>query len=385
MSRKRTARIALLALATASATAGCSLFGGEEELDFSANEDRLTDMYNESVRLTNELDAAGDRIVQTCLEDRGFTVHSPDEFTDTTSDERDSFLSQPPYDSWLLTADDAAVRGFWQWTSAEGAEEFFSDELWDLHDQDIVAGLEDDGMGWMAEEFLGEADEPDSEFFALSAEDQFAWYTAYMGEEWATEHRGELIGVEHSEDDYTNPPLGGCELEMIEAVYGGVTASENDEEGWTEWTARPPAPVGDFEEIEARYLDGIADAEPDYLDCLDGRGWGRWEFAVGRLAVNEYLEAAGWGSAVASIAYGEGTWADPPEDVPAADDLEGWFAFETDMALNFSECGDETGYRDAAEHAWQQAQLGYYVDIEDETYAWQEEMKGYLETAQDLM
>lgn len=35
--------------------------------------------------------------------------------------------------------------------------------------------------------------------------------------------------------------------------------------------------------------------------------------------------------------------------------------------------------------AWEQAQLRYYLDIEDGTSAWQEEMRGYLANAQEVI
>jgi hypothetical protein len=50
-----------------------------------------------------------------------------------------------------------------------------------------------------------------------------------------------------------------------------------------------------------------------------------------------------------------------------------------------AECGDESGFRDAADRGWEHAQLRFYLDIEDETYAWQEEMREYLEQAQEVI
>lgn len=48
-------------------------------------------------------------------------------------------------------------------------------------------------------------------------------------------------------------------------------------------------------------------------------------------------------------------------------------------------CGEESGYREAGDEAWKQAQLRHYLDIEDDTYAWQDEMRGYLERAQEVI
>ncbi|MCD0444643.1 hypothetical protein LO763_13525 [Glycomyces sp. A-F 0318] len=121
-------------------------------------------------------------------------------------------------------------------------------------------------------------------------------------------------------------------------------------------------------------------------DCLEDRGFGGWEPHRGHLRVHDYLfEAGEAGHPYHSFEGGGGAWPDPPEDVPDADDAQGWLDFERGTAVRIAECGDETGYREAAGHAWEQAQLRYYLDIEQETYAWQEEMRRHLEAAQEVI
>ncbi|SDD16518.1 hypothetical protein [Glycomyces harbinensis] len=378
-------RIGIAALSVLVLTAGCSWFEGEEEdLDFGAYEGRLTDMYNEGVRLIEELDAAEARIVQACLEEQGFDAHPPEEFTSWAGAERESFLDEAPYAWFMPTAEEAARRGFWQWTAMDAAE--------DPEHADLYAEYEahQEAAGRAAPEWTEEgAGTP--EFYLLDAEDQYAWYVAYAGETWAAEMHPDLGGpgrkTDASGDEvYTNPPPEGCKREMIEAVYGELVGTENEEEGFTDWTFRPEQPMGDWEDMTGRYADRTADAEGDLLDCLDDRGRGGWEFYNGNLLVHEYLAESGEGTHSLYSYEDSGTvWPDAPDDAPDADDFEGWMAFERDLAVDFAECGDESGFRETAEHAWEQAQLHFYLDIEDDTYAWQEEMRGHLAKTQELI
>jgi hypothetical protein len=382
MLRKRIGTAAITAL-TLAAASGCSWFEPEEEdLDFEAHEDQLTEMYNESIRLIEELDAAEARIVQACMEEQGFTVHPPEEFTSWAEAERESFVDAPPYQWFMPTAEDAAYRGFWQWTVLEGAETYEDGEMHAAWEEYQAAN------GWGAPAL---EQEEVADFHSLDPEDQYAWYVAYAGDTWAAENHPDLGGPGRKTDAsgnelYGNPPPEGCKLAMIEAVYGGLKGAENTEEEWTEWYFRPEQPMGDWSAMNERYEERTEDAEGDLLDCLSDRGRDGWEFFEGSLWVNSYLQESGEGDHALSSHDGSGTrWPDPPEDAPDADDFEGWLAFERDLAVDFAECGDESGFRGAAEHAWQQAQLRFYLDIEDDTYAWQDEMRVYLEQAQEVI
>jgi hypothetical protein len=373
---------AALVLATAS---GCSWFDrGEEDLDFGVYEDRLTDMYNESNRLIGELDEAEARIIKDCLEEQGLDLHDDSRFASMAPPEGDSFLGAPPYDNFLPTVEEAERRAFWQWAALDGAEDFAPD-LHAEHEAELQARVAlTAGKDFAAEMFSDEL----GEFALQDPADQFAWYVAYGGEAWAAEQYPDLGGGADAagEDLSSNPRPEGCLLEMVEAVYGDFQASENEEDGFTDWTYRPEPPNGDWEAMDDRYTERTADAEGLLLDCLDERGSTGWEFQDGHVSVREYLVAAGETSNPADEDTATtGPWPEIPAQVPDTADIEGWLAFERDLAVDFAECGDESGFREAAEHAWQQAQLHYYLDIEDDTYAWQEQMREYLAAAQNVI
>ena len=384
MLRTLTTTAATIALAL-TATSGCGWFEPEEEdLDFEAYEAQLTDTYNESSRLVTELDEAEARIVQTCLEEQGFDVHPPDEFTSWPAGPRETFMDSPPYETFLPTVEDAERRGFWQWTTLDGATEVEDGAPyaeWEEYEQTAF------GVTSVVD-LIGEEEEP--EFYYLDPEDQYAWYVAYAGEEWAAGAHGDLVGIEPATNENgeavaTYPPPEGCQRGMIDAVYGGLGESA-DEEYWDISAVRPQQPDGNWSAMTERYTEGTTDLESDYLDCLSDRGLDGWEFLEGQLWVNSYLSEAGEGDYPLSSYEDSATvWPDAPEDTPEADDVEGWLAFERDLAVDFAECGDESGFRGAAEHAWQQAQLRYYLDIEGATFAWQEEMRGYIEKAQEAI
>jgi hypothetical protein len=383
--RKRIGTAAITSLTLAAS--GCSWFDqAEEDLDFAAYEDRLTEMYNESNRLIVELDEAEARIIQDCLEERGFTLHDSGMFSTMVPPESENFLAAPPYDHFLPTVEEAERRGFWQWTALDGAEDFDA-ALYAEHEARLQAEM----AATIGEEFAAEMGSDDLDEFALQdPADRLAWYAAYGGEAWAAEMYPELGGLgsetDAGEDVHANPRPEGCLLEMVEAVYGEFQASENEEEGWTDWVYRPEPPNGDGESMDVRYAERTADVEGPLLDCLAERGSTGWEFQNGHIPVREYLVAAGETVNPADIGTAtSGPWPEVPEEVPDVADVEGWLAFERDLAVDFAECGDESGFRAAADHAWQQAQLRYYLDIEEETYAWQEEMRGYVEQAQEVI
>jgi hypothetical protein len=371
-------RIALI-LALPPAASGCSLFEPEEEdLDFAEYEQQLTETYNESARLEAELDAAEARIVQDCLEAQGFTAHDPWEFMPHGEAERESFMDTPPYDWYLPTVEEAERRGFWQWTSLNAPET--------VEDGDALIAEWDEfqaEMGWTSIE-LTEEEQGAPEFFELSDDEQYAWYVAYNGEGWAEWMHGDLIGIVHEEggeyDGGDPPATGGCKLEMLEAVYGPLEAGED------EWTARPMRPDGDWTRMKERYAEETADAEGPFLDCLADRGQDGWEFYEGQILVHGYLVAAGEGDYALNDYPDAGVrWPDPPGDLPEPDDVQGWLDYERTLAADFAECGDESGYREAAVHGWQQAQLRYYLDIEGAVFAWQDEIRALIAKAQEVI
>ncbi|MCH7232215.1 hypothetical protein L0U85_15320 [Glycomyces sp. L485] len=121
------------------------------------------------------------------------------------------------------------------------------------------------------------------------------------------------------------------------------------------------------------------------------RGRGEWRFAEdGRLhtasyGLRFYLDGR---SGIDESFESEGETEIPeapalPDDIPA--DFDDKRAYEADIAVDFAECGDETGYRQTATEAWEAAHAEQYAAIEAETYAWQEEMRADIERAQDLI
>ncbi|THV33903.1 hypothetical protein [Glycomyces buryatensis] len=365
-------------------TSGCAWFEEEEEdLDFDQYAGQLTDMFNESARLNGELDVAEARIVQDCLEEAGFTVHNPDPFHSWDSAESETFMDQGPYEWFVPTVEEAELRGVWQWTNLEGAESIEDGVPWEAYQE------YEDAQGF--DVTLHEEGEEAPEFYNLSPEDQYAWWVAYQGEELAASQQGYLVGIELETDEYgepvdENPPPGGCELEMITALYGEVEEVDNPEEEFSNWVTRPPMPNGDWSAMNERYVERTADFEDDFLDCLEDRGFGGWEFYEGHVRIHDYLAESGEGEFPRmEFEDADGAWPDPAQDVPDSGDTAGWLAFERDAAVQFAECGEESGYREAAVHAWEQAQLRYYLDIEEETYGWQESMRGFLEKAQEII
>jgi hypothetical protein len=110
----------------------------------------------------------------------------------------------------------------------------------------------------------GEETELD-EFYLREPEDQFAWYTAYAGEDWAAYQHPELTGAEEDggDESFGAPRPEGCYLEMVEAVYGELTPVENEEDGFTDWIARPEAPAGDGGRCTSGTRSGWTTAAPN--------------------------------------------------------------------------------------------------------------------------
>jgi hypothetical protein len=380
----KAAAIGLAVLCTAS---GCSWFAGEPEdeyLDYGEYERQLTDTYNESQRLVEELDEAESRIMQTCLEEQGFELHDPFELEARPAEERESFMDQPPYDWFLPTVKEARWRGFWQWTSIGGYETVEGGDALDAEWSEFQSD-----MGWTTLVLSDQDDEELPEFFTQPEEDKYAWYVAFGGRAWAESLHPELAGIEPQTSEDTEgpvmPPPGGCELQMLEAVYGQAALADMDE-NWTPGDLRPDPPNGDWTAMTDRYTEGTADAEDDLLDCLDRRGYDGWEFYEGQLSVHSYLSEAGDGEYALTSYPDAGTnWPDPPGDVPDLDDPQGWLDFERAMAVDFAECGDESGYRAAAVDAWQQAQLHYYLEVEGATFVWQNDMRDLITKAQEAL
>lgn len=385
----------LIGAAALAATAACTEAGGDvpeasgesEAVDAAG----LLEMANENVRLAKELEAAEDRVVAECLEAQGFEVHDQRELGQNEPYELASLVDMYPTVEFLPEADIAAEWGFGWW--AQTAEMFDSEET-----QEYYAEAFPDPF----------ADEPvfdNSEFESLPDDERRAWSVAFQGEEAtaALEYTGEPTEEDVSSEDGSldfgdgetpsAPKPGGCQLEMITALYGEPKQVELDlDGGYLVWEWRPEQPVVDYEAIEAEYAGRMTEAEAGFLSCIDEAGYPGWEFdESGRLAMLDYSAMLYTGEPFDSGAPpGEEPPVDTsppapdlPDDVP--DDFEGKRAYEVDMAVAFAACGDDTGYREAATSTYDAVVAEQYAAIEVETYAWQDQIRDYTVKAQELI
>jgi hypothetical protein len=406
-------------------TAGCGMLGiGGGEDDKSA-EDRLLSMLNESSRIESELVTAENRIVQNCLEEAGFTVHEPYSFEDWGTYEQESLAEYAPHEDFLLDLEEAKEYGYGAWADTTEAQESGEAEEYWTHQEEQ----------WQEEEGEDEWVEPDTtEWDALDPGDQYDWYVAYQGEEYAEYRNGSrdsyiasMSEEELSEEEYealeeeaaeeeiveeegeisvdeeyfdAEPKPGGCQLEMIEALYGEANLVEvtiEEEEGtWSYWKYRPEnAAYGEDdgeamnEGINADYIAAMSDLQGKYLDCITERGYADFSFdEYNSLPVRMWLYEIyyeGVPEEERMVSYGDEEQDLPPlpDDMPA--DYEAKKAFEIQMATDFTECGDEVGYADASEKAYKEANIKAYEAIEEDFYAWQQEMQDALTKAQEML
>ncbi|WP_199034504.1 hypothetical protein [Glycomyces salinus] len=408
---------ALSAAAALTLTAGCGLLGDDDE-EPASEEEQLVQLLNESARLDAELTAAENRIIRSCLEEAGHTVHDEFELMEWAPQERDSLSWGYPHEGFLPDAEEAGEYGFGIW--AEAPDQWESEEAQDYYDQ-------------QEEEYEEEAfEEPDnSEFEALDKDEKWDWYVAYVGEEKAEEWYGYVLDdggghglddgtvieglgsgdeevVEDTEDgdlefegdaeDFEEPMPGGCQLEMIEGLYGEPELVEHEwEEGgesgtWTEWSYRPENPEYSAEEtmwedIEFEYQDRMIDLRYEFTDCLAEAGHAGWEFDEGGyLPTWEYFYSIYWEGEEEEYSYGgdsETELPDVPDDL--GDDFEDQKAYEIDVALVFAECDEEVGYAEASAEAYDEVNISAYKEIEERIYSWQEDMDEAIEAAQEMI
>ncbi|MBO3733351.1 hypothetical protein [Glycomyces niveus] len=409
-------------------TAGCGMLGiggGEEK---QSDEQRLVEMLNESRRLESELMAAEYRIVQNCLEAQGHTVHEPWAMEVYEEPETDSLTYGYAHEEFLLPAEEAKEWGFGQWAnSMEGSEDPSSEDYYKAQEEK-----------WAEEEGETDYEEPDtSEWDALTPEEQYSWYVAYQGEEYVKESYGtleEFVGAVEEEAAYEEmteeelaaleeeaaaeesgeidveedmgweePKPGGCQLEMIEALYGEPRLVETEweaEEGETytdkTWEYRPENPLYSdpeetmYETIEAEYTAAMADLQGKFIDCITARGYEGWEFTeYNSLPIWEFFGALYYQNASEEekdMMYGGDSDVEVPEIPEAAGSTyEEWKAYEIQTAVDFSECGEEIGYADASEKAYDEANIKGYKTMEEPVYAWQEEMNNAIAKAQEVL
>ncbi|WP_335986028.1 hypothetical protein [Glycomyces sp. MUSA5-2] len=423
----RGAAAAAAAAAVLALTAGCGMLGLGEDAEES-DADRLVEMLNESNRVDAELSAAEFRIVEQCLEAEGYTVHEPWMMQSYEPEEQESLTDYYPHETFLIDPEEAAEYGFGQWAnSPDGWEDPAAEDYYAAEEEEY----EDEGT-W---------EEPDStEWDALSPEDQYGWYVAYQGQEYAEWQYGtaqdyadmmngegewaedaveepssdsteeedtsdeaveEEGSIDFEEDDMgPEPKPGGCQLEMIEALYGEPELVEETyegeggaEESYTYWTYRPENPAwadeAMWEDIEADYAAKMADLQDELVECITGKGYEGWEFdQYNSLPVYEFFNTLYYQNASEEeqdMMLGDTEAVVPPLPDEAGDSYEEWKAYEIQTAVDFAACGEESGYADASEKAYEDAHVTAYAAIEQDVYAWQEDMRDAISKAQELL
>jgi hypothetical protein len=386
----------LIGVAALAATAACTDSGGgsdeagDPEGGTAVDAAGLLEMANENVRLSKELDAAEDRVIAECLEEQGFDVHDLRELGQHEPYEVTSLVDYYPTQGFLPEAAIAAEWGFGWWTETE--EMFESEETQDYYDATFPDTFDDEPVF------------DNSAFESLPDDERRAWRVAYQGEEAtaALEGTGEPTGGDESSEDGSlefgdgempsGPKPGGCQLEMIEALYGEPKQVELEVEGgYLTWVWQPEQPAVDYEAMEAEYASRMSGEHGGFLDCITEAGHPGWEFDdTGRLVMRDYSSMLYTGEPFEEFVPGEEVPADtspPVPDLPAdvPSDFDGKLAYEVEMAVDFARCGDETGYRQTATSTYDAVVAEQYAAIEVDTYAWQDQIRDYIVKAQDLI
>ncbi|MDA1359183.1 hypothetical protein O1R50_06090 [Glycomyces luteolus] len=238
----------------------------------------------------------------------------------------------------------------------------------------------------------------DSAFEDLSLADQHEWRAAYAGEEYADftpfEADDDATGDGDDGSIVIDPDLqeaaapGGCLLEMLEALYGEAEAvpATGGATGtvWT-WGPRSPQEAADWKAMRESYRAAVVEPETAFLDCVADGGWGDWGFdRTGSLPVAAYFNQIYYSGEIVVVEDGlvvePESVPEPPADLPA--DLESRKAYEIGMALGFIDCAESTGYREAAEAAYLRVHLDRFLSMDEELYAYQDDLRAAIADAQ---
>lgn len=315
-----------------------------------------------------ELTQAETRVGSMCMQDLGFTVHDSNLLHGRMTPHRFAGFDSPY--ARIPTVEQATKFGFGQWVFFTDTEEAQAMR----EDLDYLAFNAAD-MGWHDPT----DDEGYEEFKAMGPEYEQEWLEAFIGpERFAFEEAGGWSEASE-ENPIDQPPFGGCELKMIEIIYGEPVKSETDlGVYWDRPDLESPLTwIGDGElygELSAEYVD----QEEDFLVCVEERGHGRWEFDdLGYLPIQMYVQG---------LYGGDVSYDGMEEEVPAlsdeAEDAEDPVAHEFAIALDFAECAEDSGLRDGPEEDWARSHVQQLIDRETEVYAWEQEIEGYLANAQ---
>jgi hypothetical protein len=387
--RHRTSRLrgaaAFAAIGTLLAAGACGGEGGADESggaaveanpDAVAEAERLYQIVNDSRRIEDELTGIEHRVAKRCLEDAGFGVHDPLVFQESRISEYGAagYLSDAP-DQAVPTPEAAEQWGFGVWAEFvhNPGNEDLAEELMTPEARTAFNHLAEGGEG------------PDtSEWDAQDPEYQAAWIEAWTG---APSLDDSMKGPERDSE----APMGGCQLEMVETMYGEpytVEVEGGGEEGedGSYTTTHRPSPIFDLEELEN--ADGLLerlDGENDAFDsCLIDKGYEGWEIGDFNLPLWSYFGPMYDPAYFEQFGDEEGGEApEGPDEVPS--DFMGVLELERAMAVDFAACGQESGLRTAIEEGWAAMLVERYQPIETDMVAWQTEMQGHLDEAQEYL
>lgn len=347
--------------------------------DAVADAERLYQIINDGRAIEDELISIERRVAKRCLEDEGFSVHDPAVFQESNFGAYGAagYLVDAPVQA-VPTPEAAEAWGFGIWVEfvRNPGNEDLAEELLTPEARTAFNIPEEDYA------------EPDSSEWDAEGEDyQAAWIEAYTGAPAI------MDGMKGPEADSEAPP-GGCWLTMIETIYGEpyIVESEGEGEGGDEeedssYTAtHEPSPAFRIEEFEdtGELLARLDGEDVAFETCLIDSGYEGWELGeefypplweyFGKMYDPAYFEE-----------YGEeGTEVpDGPDDVPS--DFMGVLELERAMAVDFAACGQESGLREAVEQGWASMLVEAYQPIETDMVAWQEQMQGHLDKAQDYL
>ncbi|MDA1359539.1 hypothetical protein O1R50_07895 [Glycomyces luteolus] len=186
------------------------------------------------------------------------------------------------------------------------------------------------------------------------------------------------------EMDVSAPP-GGCWLKMVETMYGEPYMVEGEDGEESIPMAHEPSPVFTLEEFEGtgELVARLGDEEDAFESCLIDAGYEGWE--LGDEFYPPLWEYFGPLYDPANFDAGEegGEVPEGPEETPG--DFMDVLELERAMASDFAACGQESGLREAIEEGWAAMIVEQYQPIETELVAWQEQMQGHLDSAQDYL
>ncbi|MCD0442603.1 hypothetical protein LO763_03060 [Glycomyces sp. A-F 0318] len=371
-----------LVCAAALALAGCSGEAAssdpiQDQVDLGmeadgTDEERLLAALAEAGEVGHELEEITSRLLRRCMEDKGFTVHDEAELFVWPQAEADQALDFAAPVDHVPTAEEAAENGFMVWAQTYDGSDLAPEEETPEYMEEYYETME-------------------GAFYDLSAEERKAWERAYYGVEVV-----EWRGADTDAEQLQRPEPGGCDGEVHRAVYGEperwVSPDEGDHYVVWEWGTANPLYEGWAPEDDVRtWRDLVRAEETAFLTCLDEGGNPGWDFNdEGYVDTSFYLHALyPQDPANAGIEFDPlpdwqlALMPEVPGDAPY--DYDTAFATEVALAEDFAACADETGYREAGQEQWRAMRIGRMLENEPEVFAWQEEMNGYLATAQDLL